>query len=148
MKETVKNILGYLLGKPEGLEGTRTPQNVSMEFSVHYPYLKQNIDVARLILNSGTWTFVYTPTFKSQSEVPPITDFPDKNEVYTSPELWSFFTERIPNMDQKSVREIINSKEIDETDIAVLLSFFGGRTITNNFVVQPKQLNTSTLVHA
>ncbi|MCG8311441.1 MAG: hypothetical protein MI975_28895, partial [Cytophagales bacterium] len=72
----------------------------------------------------------------SQDELEPIVDFPDKNKVYVSDELWPFFSSRIPSLNRPSIKEILNKSNIDSTDIVELLKLFGQKTIANPYNLQ------------
>lgn len=85
-----------------------------------------NMLVGTLTLTNGIWTFEYSDDFKNQNEIVPLANFPAKDKVYNSKDLWPFFTARIPSKTQLQIKE-------DKTDIVDMLSRFGRRTVANPY---------------
>lgn len=83
-------------GSIEGQEAIFTPTGVNVDFNLTY----RNLIVGVLRLRDGEWCFKYSEEFKQQTQIKPLTDFPDVNKVYASKELYPFFVERIPGMGQ------------------------------------------------
>ena len=88
------NKLKKILSTPEWLDNLTTPKNKKASFILTYEKLK----IGFLNVENGKWEFSYSEEFKSQDELEPIVDFPDKNKVYISGELWPFFSSRIPEV--------------------------------------------------
>lgn len=80
--------------------------------------------------------FEYSEEFKKQGEILPLSNFPNKELVYTSDELWLFFATRIPSAAQLERKTKIS--DFSERDEVNLLRKYGHRTITNPFVLQPE----------
>ena len=129
MVNKIKNILFW---RSEGFEGLKTPQNVVARFELSYKDLK----IGSLSLDNGKWSFSYSDAFKAQKRLMPMIDFPDINKVYTSEELWPFFTSRIPSPAQPEVLLEIRRRNIDVDNEVSLLDVFGKRTITNPFLLE------------
>jgi HipA-like protein len=114
----------------EWLEGIRRPhQDVSVTFLLHF----RDLEVGRLSFEGGLWKFEYSDAFREQAELKPLTDFPDLNRVYWDEDLWPFFTQRIPSLQQPAVRAYMRKRQIDEVDQVTLLRRFGQRTVANPF---------------
>ena len=114
----------------EWLEGIRRPpEGVVVAFLLRY----RNLEVGRLTFEDGFWEFRYSDAFRSQSELQPLTDFPDLDRVYNDEDLWPFFVQRIPSLQQPAVKEFMQKRQLEEIDQATLLRRFGQRTIANPF---------------
>lgn len=124
----IKNII-HKIWKTEGQAGISTPPHEIAVFILIYKELK----VGFLILNEGVWEFTYSDEFKNQTKLAPLVQFPDKEKVYTSQELWPFFSYRIPGLSQPSVQKIIKQEAIDQTNEVALLKKFGEFSVYNPF---------------
>ncbi len=116
----------------EWLEGIRRPhRDVSVTFLLHF----RDLEVGSLSFESGWWTFQYSDDFREQTELKPLTDFPDLNRVYRDQDLWPFFTQRIPSLQQPAVQAFMRKRHLDEVDQVSLLRRFGQRTVANPFAL-------------
>lgn len=119
-----------------------------MTFDLHLPALNgnPNLHVGILTRHGGGWAFRYTPHFKAQTEVAPITNFPNVNREYESKRLWPFFQLRIPSRNQPGVQTFLNKLRptIGEYLLKLngvdhhLLQKFGRFTISNPFELVPR----------
>lgn len=116
----------------EGFDNLRPPKNLKCIFSLVY----KNLEIGRLILEEGIWTFRYSKQFKDQDLLPPLIDFPNLNKEYKSEELWPIFASRIPSLNQPLVQQIITRDGIDKNNEAELLKRFGKHSISNPFVLE------------
>jgi|GEM_PF-1490918 len=82
IKKFVKKIW-----KSKSQEEIYTPKDVEVDFGLKY----KDSGVGILSLRNGEWTFRYSETFKKQSLIKPLTDFPNVEKTYTSVELYPFF---------------------------------------------------------
>lgn len=85
--------------------------------------------VGTLIYSSGVWTFSYSEEFKKQTASAPLVNFPSKDKVYESNQLWPFFASRLPG----------NAKlesEASSDDVVTLLQKYGRHVITNPYVLE------------
>lgn len=89
--------------------------------------------IGTLSVTDGKWKFEYSDEFKKHSEIRPLIEFPELNEVYEKEQLWQFFASRIPSMEQPDVEDVLENENIAEDDAVALLKRFGQRTITNPF---------------
>lgn len=97
-------------------------------------YLKRNnLLIGTLTYDRGMWVFFYSPEFKMQDKIKPLTDFPLLDKIYNSKELYPFFISRIPGRGQVSYQEAIKN---GETDYVSLLKRFGRRTIANCYTLE------------
>lgn len=124
IEKQVKNL--FSRNEEEHLE---TPQNEKLDMRLEYKALI----VGKLLLAEGQWIFEYSDEFKTQNDIPPIPDFPDKFKTYNSEYLFPFFMQRIPGTSQPKVREEIEEKNINSTNVAELLRHFGKLSISNPF---------------
>ncbi len=124
--------LKKILSTPEWLENLVTPKDKRASFILTYDKLV----IGFLNVADGKWEFSYSEDFKKQDELKPIVDFPDKNRIYTSTDLWPFFASRIPSLSRPSIKEILDKSEIDSNDLVELLKLFGQKTISNPFHLQ------------
>jgi HipA-like protein len=90
------------------------------------------LHVGTLTRDEGLWHFCYSTAFKQQSEVAPITDFPDRDRDYTSKNLWPFFALRIPSINQPQVRDYLKEHNPSEE---MLLNRFGRSSASNPFTL-------------
>lgn len=117
----------------EGMANRLTPDNLNTQFILSYNGLKIGI----LSINNSEWVFEYSEEFKNQGEVLPLSNFPNKNMIYKSKELWPFFASRIPTAAQLERKAAISHKKVERNEVN-LLRKYGRRTITNPFVLQPE----------
>lgn len=113
-------------------DGVETPKEEKAIFLLRF----NDLEIGFLILNEGTWSFLYSDDFKQQSEIKPIVEFSDVDKVYTSTALWPFFTLRIPSLSQPSVKEILQKEDIDKSNEVSLLRRFGQQTIANPYYLK------------
>ena len=118
----------------EWLEGIRRPpETTQVTFILHF----RDLEVGRLVFKSGTWKFDYSEAFRSQTEIQPLTDFPDLGRPYQDEDLWPFFAQRIPSLHQPAVKEFMAKRQLKEVDQVTLLRRFGHRTVANPFELDP-----------
>lgn len=75
------------------------------------------------------WTFQYSDSFKQQNEYAALVNFPSKDSVYKSSQLWPFFASRLPGSNQL--------KESNDTslDILSLLRKYATHVISNPYIL-------------
>jgi len=129
MLNKLKSILKW---GPEELNEVKTPQRVDVAFLLTL----NNIEVGTLSLHNGQWAFKYSDTFKNQSSLMPIMNFPNKDKEYFSLQLWPFFVSRIPGPGQPIVKDFLLKEGIEKADEVTLLKKFGKRTISNPYVLE------------
>lgn len=114
----------------EWLEGIRRPsEDIVVTFALHYG----DLQVGRLKFEGGKWEFRYAEAFRSQTELRPLTNFPDLDRVYVDADLWPFFAQRIPSLQQPAVKKFMAKRGLKEVDQVTLLRCFGKRTVANPF---------------
>lgn len=119
--------------KTEAYEDLKVPQDETIVFELKYKKLL----VAILKLEKGIWNFSYSQAFKNQDLLKPLPDFPNLDKVYQNKELYPFFLHRIPSVKQPKVQKKIKKYNIDATNEAALLKFFGLHSISNPFLLSP-----------
>ncbi len=110
-------------------QGIETPTGVEARFVLVY----HDLEIGTLTLKEGEWVFAYSEDFKAQTTINPLINFPSKEKIYRSAELWPFFLHRIPGMGQPLVQSIIRKEQIDPSNPVALLRRFGEWTIANPF---------------
>ncbi len=130
MTKALKHLMGLLRSK--ATETMQTPTNQNMVFHLTL----KSLEIGRLCLHDGTWTYAYSDEFKQQSRIKPLVDFPTSEKIYEADELWPFFESRIPSLNQPYVRDVIARKKIDASNTAAMLTEFGHRTIANPFALR------------
>ena len=108
---------------------THVPAGEDAEFRLLY----RDLVIGILRAAHGEWTFAYSDAFRSQSNVKPLVEFPDRERRYTSKHLWPSFVMRLPSLKQAEIQEVVKREGIDATDEVQLLRRFGHRTIANPF---------------
>lgn len=84
--------------------------------------------VGTLCYMDNIWTFSYSEEFKAQDDIAPLVNFPDKERVYKSGQLWPFFASRLPG--NAKLKE-----DAEDADILTLLQKYGKHVITNPYVL-------------
>jgi HipA-like protein len=128
----IGKIKNYLW-KTEGIDFSNPSSNIKADFNLAF----EKILIGILTYEDGYWIFKYSDEFKKNEILAPIIDFPDKDKVYTSPELWPFFASRIPSLNQPFHDKKIKKANADKNDSVALLRLFGKNTITNPFRLSP-----------
>ena len=131
------SALKRILSRQDGREQLMTPEQETAYFRLRY----RDLEVGRLSLQLGKWHFEYTDDFRGQTDVLPLTDFPDLDKHYESEALWPFFAVRIPGLGQPAVQRVVNKEDLDQRNEAQLLKRFGKTTIANPFVLVSKDGN-------
>ena len=114
----------------EWLEGIERP---AMDVAVTFVLKFHDLEVGRLKIEKGQWEYQYSKEFLNQSDLKPLTDFPDLDRVYQDEDLWPFFSQRIPSLQQPAVQKFMDKGDLDEIDQVTLLRCFGQRTVANPF---------------
>lgn len=94
--------------------------------------------VGTLSTEGDQYTFRYSEVFKRRLDIPPISAFPDRDEVYQSRELWPFFQVRVPPLDRPDVRRIVEERHLDKNDLMSLLPALGGHAVTSPYNLVPR----------
>ncbi|MGV8137050.1 MAG: HipA N-terminal domain-containing protein [Mangrovibacterium sp.] len=131
MRNMLKKI-AKAIWHTEGMDERVTPDDLQAQFTLSY----NKLVIGYLSINQGKWVFEYSEEFKKQGEILPLSNFPNKELVYKSDELWPFFATRIPSAAQLERKTKVN--DLAERDEVNLLRKYGHRTITNPFVLQPE----------
>ena len=87
---------------------------------------------------NNVWSFTYSEWFKSQNELQPLLEFPDKEKVYQCKDLWPFFTDRIPSFKQPKIKTYIEKHPEQRSNLAKLLEVFGEYSVNNPFRLETK----------
>lgn len=131
IKKGAQKITQFINKNPwfsEGQQAITLPETTSAKFTLTF----QELIIGYLYLKDNLWSFEYSEEFKAQQEIKPLTDFIDVDKVYSSEELYPFFTQRIPSLSQPKVKALVKEEKI-ETNLVVLLKRFGKLSITDPF---------------
>ena len=88
--------------------------------------------VGTLLYSDGMWNFRYSDDFYIQNRFLPLSNFPPKDKEYSSRNLWSFFSSRMPSNTQLQIE-----KDKPQESIVTLLQRFERRTVTNLYELCP-----------
>lgn len=109
-------------------ENFREENIFSNESEARFDIKLDHLLIGTLIYNREKWSFSYSEEFKLQNQISPLTNFPVKERLYESKDLWPFFALRIPSNAQLQL-----GRNQQKDDIIKLLSKYGRRTITNPY---------------
>jgi len=123
---SIKEFLSQLL--PSGLTVKDTVNN-GMDFDLSLGKLL----IGKLRFRNGEWIYSYSDEFKHQEVIKPLTQFPDKNEIYKSKILFPFFASRIPSENQNNVEAFLKIHPDKKGNLAELLAEFGKTSVNNPF---------------
>lgn len=114
---------------PDEQSELHTPEKGNATFSLVIGQVKVGV----LHLKDGQWFFSYSEEFKSQHTFVPLPDFPDKDKIYSSTELWPFFITRIPGLNQPAIQKELIEHKIDKGNLVELLKLFGDRSAVSPY---------------
>lgn len=115
--------------KAKDLPCTYEQINHNPKFQLKYHH---NI-IGYLNFSDNVWSFIYTDWFKDQNDLQPLFEFPSKEKLYKSAELWPFFESRIPSIKQPKVQEYLESHPSDRNNKVKLLELFGVTSVNNPY---------------
>jgi len=99
----------------------------------------RKVEVGTLAHRDGKFVFTYSDEFQ-RSDIPAISAFPNKREVYTSRTLWPFFDVRVPPLDRPDIEKLVREKRLDVEDDLALLAEFGRKTVATPYELELKRL--------
>lgn len=115
--------------KAKDLSCTYEQINQNPKFQLKY---NENI-IGYLDYDGIVWSFIYSKWFKEQNELKSLFEFPLKDKVYISSELWPFFESRIPSLKQPKLQEYLESHPSDRNNKVKLLELFGITSVNNPY---------------
>src|SRR5690554_267000 len=127
----IKQLKKYLKSQAEtkDLQCTYEQVNHNPKFQLKY----QDDTIGYLNFDGSIWTFSYSAWFINQDELQPLFEFPKKDKVYTSLELWPFFESRIPSKKQPKIQKYLESHPFDHDNKIKLLELFGITSVNNPY---------------
>ena len=102
----------------------------------HNPKFKlkyQDNIIGYLNYDGTNWTFGYSDWFRGQDNLQPLFEFPSKEKLYKSSELWPFFESRIPSLKQPKIQEYLETHPSDRNNKVKLLELFGMTSVNNPY---------------
>jgi HipA-like protein len=120
-----------LFQTPEQSYLTEVSEKTSVCFSLYF----ESLLIGTLTLDKGHWEFQYSEDFKGQDQVQPLVNFPNKERVYKSHELFPFFALRIPGEGQLKAKGF-DVKSKSYSDPVELLRLFGKKNIANPYTLR------------
>jgi len=81
------------------------------------------------------WSFYYSDWFKNQNEFRHLLEFPNKEKVYKTKELWPFFSNRIPSIKQPKM-QVYLEKNANKVNTVDLLDKFGTYSVNNPYKLE------------
>jgi HipA-like protein len=109
--------------------------DVSDTTSATFCLFFESLLIGTLTLKAGVWEFGYSSDFKSQDKLLPLVNFPKKERVYQSTELFPFFALRIPGEGQLKAKGL-DIKSQEYSNPVNLLEMFGVKNIANPYVLE------------
>jgi hypothetical protein len=113
--------------------------SVSPNDAIQFTLRLDRIEIGKLTYYpwNARWSFKYSDQFKSVKHLRPLLEFPDLNREYVSPELWSFFSLRIPSMERFEIADVLKKNHVSPDDKPSLLKLFGRLSAANPFELVP-----------
>jgi HipA-like protein len=81
------------------------------------------------------YVFEYSPRFRTQDAVPPISSFPDKDQPYRSKTLFPFFNVRIPPRDREDVQTALAERGIQAHEVFRIVGELASKSPTSPYVL-------------
>jgi len=126
--ETISEVL-----QSWGLTGLRPGLESKSRIEAFLDLTQGRLGVGQLWQEAGEFVFAYLPSFVEQNDVPPISAFPDKGQVYRSRQLWPFFQVRLPPTTREDVRRVLRERGVGEGDVLGRLAAIGGRVASSPY---------------
>lgn len=115
--------------KAKDLPCTYEQVNHNPKFKLKY----QDDIIGYLNYDGSVWSFDYSEWFKNQDDLQLLFEFPGKEKVYKSVELWPFFESRIPSIKQPKVQAYLETHPSDRNNKVKLLELFGITSVNNPY---------------
>jgi len=115
--------------KAKDLPCTYEQINQNPKFQLKY----QEHIIGYLDYDGSIWSFHYSKWFQNQDELESLFEFPVKDKIYSSRELWPFFESRIPSIKQPKIQEYLDSHPSDRNNKVKLLELFGITSVNNPY---------------
>lgn len=81
------------------------------------------------------YTFSYLPAFQ-ELNLAPLPGIPYSQNIQESPELWPFFTERIPDLRRPEIYAWMRLKKLSEADDLHMLAELSSRAVTDPYEIR------------
>lgn len=107
--------------------------HLSISLRVFLPERKSRLWIGTLTREGAEYVFRYTDAFRNRTELPPISNFPDKEREYRSVALPPFFAVRLPSIERPEIAQILTERGLDPADVMQLLAHLGRKTITSPY---------------
>ena len=108
----------------------------SIDAKEHIFVLKYNrYLIGTLKFVDNEWSFYYSDWFKNQNEFRHLLEFPNKEKVYKTKELWPFFSNRIPSIKQPKM-QVYLEKNANKVNTVDLLDKFGTYSVNNPYKLE------------
>ncbi len=94
--------------------------------------------VGTLTQEDREFVFRYDPSFVKAGGLPPIAEFPGLDQEYRSERLWAFFEARLPPVDRKDIKAMLEDAEgrISPKDILRVLGHVSKRTVASPYELE------------
>jgi len=129
LKQLKKYIKSQIKDKAEDLPCVYEQVNHNPKFQLKY----QDDIVGYLNYDGNLWTYNYSQWFRNQGDLQPLFEFPNKEKVYNSVELWPFFESRIPSLKQPKIQEYLETHPSDRNNKVKMLELFGITSVNNPY---------------
>ena len=95
-------------------------------------------DIGFLRREDDEFVFRYTPEFIERRDVPPLSEFPRVEQEYRSRTLWAFFASRLPPVDRKDIKALLEHEKgrISPKDVLRVLGRVAPRTVASPYELE------------
>ena len=127
----LKQFKKYIRSRAKAKDLTCTYEQINQNPKFQLKY--QEHIIGYLDYDGSVWSFYYSKWFKNQDELESLFEFPVKDKIYSSHELWPFFESRIPSIKQPKIQEYLDSHPSDRNNKVKLLELFGITSVNNPY---------------
>jgi len=109
------------------------------EIRVYLTTEGERIHVGSLSKDEGEYVFEYSPQFKEQKELAPISAFREVSQPHRTRELPAFFRVRVPPLEREDVKRAVGELGIAADDEFALLGAVGRKTIASPYELELRE---------
>ncbi len=135
MKKRLSDVLQHFgLDTTEAVDHSTATDRIVL----YLPLPGARVLVGTLTKEGDDFVFQYSDAFRARLELRPLPDFPRREHVYRSRELWPFFQTRLPPAKRPDVAKMIETRRLDPKNTLQMLGQLGRETVTSPYVLELK----------
>jgi HipA-like protein len=98
----------------------------------------ERCDIGYLRREDGEFVFRYDPGFIRRKDLPPLSEFPRLEQEYRSKTLWAFFASRLPPVERKDIKALLEDEKgrISPKDVLRVLGRVAPRTVASPYELE------------